>query len=203
MNRKLRFFALSAALLAAVTQPAYAATGTGYSVVTVTLPDVIILDYFTSINLGLAGHAEVHRQNSYAQSNISGSDQSIDGTGELTTGTLSDASLAALRGTDITLNLRNVWAIRGLSPTGKATVSVSGPLSLTKASTTSTIGISKLKVLVDGASTSSAAASITTNLNGIQKTDATMGDVLIDLNFANTSAAGDYSGAITITAITM
>jgi hypothetical protein len=30
-----------------------------------------------------------------------------------------------------------------------------------------------------------------------------MGDVLMSLNFSNTSVSGDYTGAITITAVTM
>lgn len=206
MKQTIRALAFAAAMLTAgASTPASAATqtGTGYSTITISVPDVIILDYFTSINLGLAGQGESHEHSSYSQSDLSGSDQSIDGSGALTTSTISDADLSALRGTDITLTLRNVWAVRGFSATGKASVSVAGPSTLVKGATSSTIGVSKLQVLVDGASTSSASSSISTNLNGIQKGDATMGDVLMGLNFANTSLAGDYTGTITITAITL
>lgn len=206
MNKTLRNIAFGAALLVTAAQaPARAATqtGTGTSVVTIVVPDVIILDYFTSINIGIAGQSESKGHGVYAQSNIGGGDQTFNGTGALTTGTLADASTAALNGSDITLNMKNVWAVRGFSTSGKATVSVTGPSSLTKAATSSVIGISKLQVMVDGAQASSASNSISADLGGIQKATATKGDVLMNLNFANTSISGNYSGSITITAVTM
>jgi hypothetical protein len=208
MNHALRTIALGAALFAtgAVAPTLLTAatqTANGNSNVTVIVPDVIVLDYFTSINIGLAGRTESHGHGAYSQANISGSDQAFNGTGALTTSTLSDASSSTLNGADVTMTVRNVWAIRGFSPTGKATVSVSGPATLTKPATASTIGVSKLQVMVDGASTSTASTSISANLTGIQKVDATMGDVLMSLNFANTSLSGDYTGTITITAVTM
>jgi hypothetical protein len=186
------------AVVAASTQ-----STSGISTVTMTVPDVIILDYFNNINLGLAGQAEGHKHDLYSKSNIGGSDQTIDGTGKLTTDTLSDANLAALKGSDINLTLKNAWAVRGFSNSGKATVSIDGDGTLKKASSTSTIGVSKLLVMVDGAAAGSAAKSVEANLKGIQKANATLGDVVMGLNFSGTSSSGDYTGTFTITAVTM
>jgi len=205
-NPLLRTIAIAATLLAAgIPASASAATqsASGTSVLTVTVPDVIILDYFTSVNLGLAGQTESHDHGSYAQANIGGGDQSFDGTGALTSGTLADATAAALKGSDVTLTMKNMWAVRGFSTSGKATVSVNGPATLTKSGTSSSIGVSKLQVMLDGADASSASNSISANLKGLQKANATMGDVLMSLNFTNTSVSGDYTGSITITAVTM
>ena len=211
-NTTLRTIAIAATLLAAgapasasaiVQQEASTQTATGSSKVTMTVPDVIILDYFTSVNLGLAGQTESHDHGTYAQANIGGGDQSFDGTGALTSGTLADATAAALKGSDVTLTMKNMWAVRGFSTSGKATVSVNGPATLTKSGTSSSIGVSKLQVMLDGADASSASNSISANLKGLQKANATMGDVLMSLNFTNTSVSGDYTGSITITAVTM
>jgi hypothetical protein len=204
-NTPFRAIAIAAALFAAGTPACTQAAQSvsGISTVTVTVPDVIILDYFNSINLGLAGQAEGHKHDLYSQSNIGGSDQTIDGTGELTTDTLSDANLAALKGSDINLTLKNAWAVRGFSSSGKATVSIDGDGTLKKASSTSTIAVSKLLVMVDGAAAGSAAKSVEANLKGIQKANATLGDVVMGLNFSGTSASGDYTGTFTITAVTM
>jgi hypothetical protein len=208
MNKSLRTIALGAALFATgvgapASLTAATQTGIGSSKVTVIVQDVIVLDYFTSINIGLAGRTESHGHGAYSQANIAGGDQSFTGTGSLTTSTIADASSSALTGADVTMTVKNVWAIRGFSTSGKATVSVSGPATLTKAATSSTIGLSKLQVLVDGNSTSTAGKSISADLKGIQNDDVTMGDVLMSLNFANTSLSGDYSGTITITAVTL
>jgi hypothetical protein len=205
-NPLLRTIAIAATLLAAgIPASASAATqsASGTSVLTVTVPDVIILDYFTSVNLGLAGQTESHDHGTYAQANIGGGDQSFNGTGALTSGTLADATAAALKGSDVTLTMKNMWAVRGFSTSGKATVSVNGPATLTKSGTSSSIGVSKLQVMLDGADASSASNSISANLKGLQKANATMGDVLMSLNFTNTSVSGDYTGSITITAVTM
>ena len=76
-NPLLRTIAIAATLLAAgIPASASAATqsASGTSVLTVTVPDVIILDYFTSVNLGLAGQTESHDHGTYAQTNIGGGD---------------------------------------------------------------------------------------------------------------------------------
>jgi hypothetical protein len=205
-SKTLRTLAIAASLFAAgapASASAATQTASGAATVTVTVPDVIILDYFTSISLALAGQTEGKDHGAYSQASIAGGDQSFAGTGSLTTSTLADASSAGLKGSDVTMTMKNAWAVRGWSTTGKATVSVTGPTTLTKASTSSTIGVSKVQVMVDGALASTASNSISADLKGIQKANATMGDVLMSLNFSNTSVSGDYTGAITITAVTM
>jgi hypothetical protein len=206
MKKRLLTILLGAAITAITrpaTAPAATQTGTGSSKVTVVLPDIVVLDYFTNINLGLTAQSESHEHASYSKSGIEGGDQTIDGTGELTTGSLADANVAALRGSDITLTMKQVWAIRGFSASGKATVSIVGPSTLTRSATASTIKVSALKVNVFGNPSSSAGASITADLNGVLKTEATTGDVVMGLNFTNTTLSGDYTGTITITATTM
>lgn len=203
-NPLLRTITLAATLLAAgAPSSAQAAQASGSSTVTVTVPDVIILDFFKSINLGLASQTEEHDHGTYEQTGIRGGDQEVSATGALTTNSLVDANTALLQGSDVTLTLKNVWAVRGFSSNGKATVSVTGPETLTNESTSSTIGVSKLLVMVDGAKAADAKQSITANLNGIQKSSATLGDVLLGLNFSRTTVSGNYSGTITISAVTL
>ncbi|NTU92244.1 MAG: hypothetical protein HGA60_10065, partial [Chlorobiaceae bacterium] len=69
-------------------------------------------------------------------------------------------------------------------------------------SSSSSIGVSKLQLRLDGAQASSGGRSVSADLKGIQKLNATMGDVLMGLDFSNTSVSGDYTGTITITAVT-
>lgn len=203
-NPHLRAIVLAAAMLAAsvLVSVITSRTASGTSTIYVSVPDVIILDYFNNINLGLVGQTESHGLDSYNQAAIDGRQQTIDGSGELSTVSLADANLAALRGSDITLTLRNVWAVRGFSSSGKATVSIAGDSFLRKESSSSSIGVSKLQLRLDGGQASSGGRSVSADLKGIQKVNATMGDVLMGLNFSNTSVSGDYTGTITITAVT-
>jgi hypothetical protein len=205
-NNPLRKLAIAATLLAtAAPVSAMAATQSvsGSSTVTVSVPDVIILDYFTKINLGLAGQAEKHDHGTYSQADLGTGDQSFEGRGALSSDNLTEAGSALLKGSDVNLTLRNVWAVRGFSSTGNAKVSITGPTTLTQESGSSSIGVSKLQVMVDGEKAENAATSVNTTLKGIQKSNAVMGDILMGLNFTNTSVAGDYTGTVTITAVTM
>lgn len=200
----LRAIVLAAAMLAASVPVSVIAsrTASGTSTIYVSVPDVIILDYFSNINLGLVGQTESHGHDFCNQVAIDGREQTIDGSCELGTASPADANLAALRGSDITLTLRNVWAVRGFSSSGKATVSIAGDSFLRNESSSSSIGVSKLQLRLDGAQASSGGRSVSTDLKGIQKLNATKGDVLMGLDFSNTTVSGDYTGTITITAVT-
>ena len=191
----LRTIALAATLFAAGA-PAIAGAATGQATVTVTVPSMIILDYFSKINLGLASQDEKYDHVTYSKTGVDATgEQTVEGSEALTSGTLAKASSAALNGGDVTLSMKNAWAVRGFSSNGTATVNVSGPESLTNAkASTSTIAVKKLQVS-DGKTSSN---SITTALSGIGK--ATMGDLIMSLNFGNTTVSGDYTGTITITA---
>ena len=199
-NKTIQAIAIGSALLAAGAPAAgFAQSTSGSSTVTVSVPDVIILDYFSAIKLGLNGTNEKYDHGTYSSSSdLTGGD--VTGT---TITTLKDASNSALQGGDTNFTLKNVWAIRGFSKSGQASVSISGPSKLTlgglSTAGTPSIDVTNLKIYLAG---SDITGLTTASLNGLQKTGATTGDVQLGLNFGTASVAGDYSGTITITAAT-
>ncbi len=192
---------LGAALLGTfgVSSSAHAAASqNGTTSLTVTMPEFIVLSYYG--NLGLTLTANNSTSASDAAYNIAWADT---GTGDAVT-TISGAGGGA---DSQAITLQNAWAIRGLAPTGKATVaieSVSSSLSRTSgvggAAVTSTIAMSGLNVGYGGATSTS----INAPLNGLSSGSATKGDVTMTLNFANTKLSGQHTGgSFKITATTI
>jgi hypothetical protein len=188
-----RSLALGATLLAAVA-PASAGAApqmvNGNASLTVRVPDVIILDYFTSINLAQCAIAEDHGQSFLPLSNIIGDEPSPDGNTARTSGNPTDGRPVAFNYPDVAVTMKNVWAVRGFSTRGNATVSAIGPAS-------SAIGVSNRQLMTEGTHEPVLGNSISTGLNGIRKENATMGDILMSLNFANNP------GFFTIMVVTM
>ena len=106
-----------------------------------------------------------------------------------------------LDGTTTKVRIPNVWAVRGFSKEGTANVTVTVPTGKEKLSNgESVITISNVQV----SDNSETGASITTDLNGIARSRATIGSILMDLDFSKTNRSGQHSGGqYTITASTM
>ena len=202
MNRKsdVARLLLGAALLAGgVPASAMAAsqqTATANSTVTITVPDLIILDYYSQIKLNLAGTKEMLDNDTLTLSgNLSDVTQSGDGLSSP-----KSSNLAAFKGTT-TFTANNAWAVRGFSSNGKATINITGPTDnkFTSGSAGSSyILLSGLKALSGGSNV--------TNITGgttLAGATPTYGNIQMDLDFSKTTMAGDYSGQITITASTL
>jgi hypothetical protein len=175
-----RTLALGVSLLAAAV-PASARADpqivSGNASLTVSVPDVIILDYFTSINLTQCAVVE-NQEHSISPLSILGIDES---TPEQKVAPASGYSpgkrSASFNAPDVTVTMKNVWAVRGFSTRGNATVSAIGPA-------TSGIGVSNRQVSASGALDLASGNTISTSLNGIRQENATTGDVLMSRNFA-------------------
>jgi len=196
IKQTLRSAALGAALLAAGASASYGASGE--TDVTVTMPNIIILDYFDDIHITFTevDEARLHDSANYTVSAASWADGSYNGDNELTTSNLISSTATGLDGADMTLTLKNTWAVRGLSSDGTATVSITGPTEFVNGA--SSIAVSDVQIQT--ASNEAAASISDVPLNGVPKAKATLGDILMTLNMTDTTLAGDYTGTITITA---
>jgi len=206
LKKLLGSLALGAILVAPFGKTLHAATTSGSTQLKVTLPDIIILHYISDIHLNFATDIS---DNVDEGGNASTWTTAWNGTNsegdELAQGTTLGSPSYELEGTNSTINvtLNDVWAIRGISSDGTASVSISGVDNLTNTQS-DTIGISDWKV-TDG--TITADASITgVPLNGIPKSTATLGDVNLTLDLGAAHTSGDYTNSAaeyTITAETI
>jgi hypothetical protein len=197
---KIRSLAAAIILTIAMATPAMAVVSTsGTTNVSVTVPEFIILHYYSSVTLNFA------TPDSEALNEGSNSvDASFDGTTtggtELAEANLMNAALE-LDGSKTTVKLSNVWAVRGFSASGSARVEVAIPAGkATMSREGSEISVSNVKV----GDNSSTGSSITTRLNGITRSNATFGNIEMDLDFSKTTRSGLHTGAqYTITATTI
>jgi hypothetical protein len=200
-SNKLKTLLFGALLSVAVSQPASAVALSGSSTsgtadVSATVPEFIILHYYSGISMKFDTPSAEAIDEGTNDKDVSWLGDATGGE-ELAAANLANATLE-LDGTKTTVKLPNVWAIRGFSKTGTALVSVTVPSGKgTLSNGASEIVMSNLMVS-DSSTTDS---SITTKLNGITKGSATIGNVLMDLNFEKTTRSGLHSGGqYTITA---
>ncbi len=187
---------IAIALLAGFSSQALAASTSGVTNVAVSVPEFIILHYYSGITLNFDTPAAeaIDEGNSGVEADWNGS---TSGNG-LDAGSLMNASLE-LDGTKTNVKLNNVWAVRGFSKSGDAKIEVTVP-SGTLQNGSSEITMSDVKVSDDAQS----GKSITTKLNGISKGRATTGNIEMDLDFSNTTLSGSHTGGqCTITATTL
>jgi hypothetical protein len=187
---------LAAALLSiSLATPAFAVTPAGSKTsgtadVTANLPEFIILHYYSGITLNFATPSAEALDEDADSRNISWKGESSGGEG-LASENLTKAALE-LDGTKTTVRLPNVWAVRGFSSDGTATVSVEIPTGKnTMSNGDSKIVMSNLQV----SDNSDTGVSISTKLNGITKNAATTGNIEMDLDFSLTTLSGEHSGA--------
>ncbi len=204
LPKSFRHVAASAFLASILATPAFAVaeksgqSSSGTAELTANIPEFIVLHYYGTLSLNFETPTSEALNEGDATMKVAW-DGSSSGN-ELETSSLMNAKLE-LDGTTTTVTLNNVWAVRGFSKSGNAEVSVtipSGGDKLTRDK--STIKMSNAKVS-DGKKTGT---SIETNLGGIAKSAATIGSILIDLDFSETTLAGSHSGGkYTITAETI
>ena len=194
---KIRNLLIGAALMTTISNPLMAASTSGTTNVTVTVPEFIVLHYYSSITLNFATPETEAINQGQNSMDVSWSGTTSNGS-SLQSDNLMTAKLE-LDGTKTNVKLNNVWAVRGFSKSGNATVAVTIPQNkMTLGS--SEIGISNAQV-TDGTNTGS---SISTKLGGITRSGATLGGVQMDLDFSKTTLSGTHTGGqYTITATTI
>ena len=204
---KLNSALLCSALLLAFSLPVHASSSQVSGTVTsnpvnvnVTVPEFIILHYYSSLDLTFATDSQALDEGTNTM-NV-GWDDSIEGNSPIVATQDADTELDV--NSTVTVSIPDVWAVRGFAPNGKATVTInSNATQLTKQNTSgatlSTIGVSDVGVTDE--SNVSSGTSIDVTLNGIAKSTASKGGVTMGLNFANTTQSGAHTGAVyTITA---
>ncbi|ACF45531.1 conserved hypothetical protein [Prosthecochloris aestuarii DSM 271] len=201
LKKKLGVLALSAAMSIPFSSSAHAAQTSGSTDIKVNLPDIIILHYISDITLNFGSDIGQSANESVASWTVAWDGATSDGSGELAVGNLDDTSNELGDISPIDVTLPNVWAIRGLSSSGTATVEITGG-NLTLANSSSSIALSDFTVSGSG----NTSASITADLNGLHKTTATVGDVNLKMDVSAAALSGEYdtSGTeYTITATTI
>jgi hypothetical protein len=192
--------AIFAALVAILfSGSALAASASGTTNVTVNVPEFIILHYYSAITLSFDTPSAEAVSEGSSSANVDWNG-SVSNAGELAAANLMSAKME-LEGTTTTVTLPNVWAVRGFSKSGTAKIEVVIPAGKgTLANGDSQISISNVKV----SSSADTGMSIMTELNGIAKSKATFGSILMDLDFSKTNRSGLHSGGqYTITASTI
>jgi len=190
MNLKTLFTGLSLAvsILSAGNISALAISKSGSTTVSIVLPDCIILHYYSALTLNFSEYNDAVDQGGSNTWNVAWSG-TADGGSQLSASTISQIVPDL-----VTLTIPNAWAIRGLSPSGNAKVT------LTIVNNTLTSGASKITIktgtgdslISDNGGRSG--TSITTSLNGITTTQATIGNVKMTLDFSQTNVAGAHTG---------
>lgn len=178
---------LALSIFFAGNMPASAATKSGSTNVSIVLPDCIILHYYSALNLNFS--------DSNGAVDQGGNNWNVAWSGATSGGNqLSASNIYQVVPDLVTLTIPNAWAIRGLSPSGNAKVT------LTVVNNTLTSGTSKILIKNGTGDTfisdngGHSGTSITTSLNGITTTQATMGNVKMTLDFSQTNKAGAHTG---------
>lgn len=196
----LKAIALSAAIsLATAGNTQCAVSSRGTADISATIPEFIILHYYSSLSLNFATPESEALDEGSSSLNVTWKGDASGGE-ELAASNLMGAKME-LDGTTTTVRMPNVWAVRGFSKNGTASVTATIPSGkATLSNGESQIGISNVQV----SDNSNTGATITTALNGIARSRATVGSILIDLDFSKTNRSGAHSGGqYTITASTM
>ena len=195
----LKSMLLSSAILAATVLPtngnvalaAKNASVSGKAKVSATLPEFIILHYYSVLELNFDKPSSEAIDEGDNAMNVAWSGI-VNNNDELNSKNLRDAKLA-LDNDRVKITLPNVWAVRGFTPNGKARVSIEIPKSGEKLKKgESVIKMSNIKV-TEGRSSGK---SIKVNLKGIAKNRATTGGVTMDLDFVKTTRSGKHTGGL-------
>jgi flagellin-like hook-associated protein FlgL len=188
---------LSAVTIAAFSVPDLsAATKTGTTNITIVLPDLVILHYFSDLTLSFEQYSQSVNEGTAGSYNVQWTG-TTEGGNAMTTSSIKDV----LPGI-VSMTIPNAWAVRGLSPSGNARVEISVGEELL------TSGNSRIRILSNNIEINDNAGhsgkSITTALDGIAATSATIGNVKMTLDFSETSLAGAHTGgSYMITATTL
>jgi hypothetical protein len=202
MKRKL-FSILLAASVAGVSPfitagKASAVVATGNINVSVTVPPVIIVHYFSSQTIVFPETA-INRFEGAASdwSSTFAATASISGGSDITAVTPTNTFLDSSSNV-VSVTLPKVWAVRGWSTNGNATVAVTIGTAAISGPGSSSITMGSAEV---GFGTSHGASLTTIPLNGLSWGTASSGDLRFTLDFTGTKRAGTHTGGvITLTA---
>ncbi len=175
-----------------------AATKTGTTNVSIVLPDLIILHYYSALNLTFEQYTQSVNEGSAGTYNVQWSGTTDSGN------TMTTSSLQNVLPGTVSMTIPSIWAVRGLSPSGNAQVSISVLNSQLVS------GSSRVTILTGSGNTEindnagHSGTSITTALNGITSDNATIGNVKMTLDFSQTTLSGAHiGGQYMITAVTL
>lgn len=167
------------------------ASTNGTAKVSATLPQFIILHYYSAIELNFDTPASETIDEGKNIMNVTWAGSVYDND-ELKPEELKDAKLE-LDNDLVTVSLPNVWAIRGFAPNGKAKVSIEIPEGGDELKQQSSIIEMSSMNVTQGNNTGT---SLDVELNGIAKSRATTGGVTMDLDFMKTTRSGEHSGGL-------
>ncbi|PWW83230.1 hypothetical protein CR164_01330 [Prosthecochloris marina] len=175
---------------------------TGSTDVSVNLSGIVILHYISGITLNFDNLSGVGIDEGVGTWDVTWADGEASGTAGLTNSNL-DSSASEPEDGKITVHIPNVWAVRGISSSGNAEVSVAlttPTITNTTSGSSATITITAAQVK-HGSSTSNGSNPINVPLGGILKSQAEIGDVNLTLDMSSANATGTYTGGVyTITA---
>jgi hypothetical protein len=196
----LRSIVLGAALtgIGAMPSSARAAVSqSGVTAVTVTMPEYLVLHYYSDVSLNFSAAS--------ASKGASSSPLSATWTTLGDRDETLDASATEVGPSSVSITLKNAWAVAGLSNSGTATVSITGTnFTSTRSGSTSQIGVSDYALAnTNGVSGAVSGSTITTQLRGVSGQTRTAGDVEIKLDFLKTTESGAHAGIFAITAQTI
>ncbi len=173
------------------------AQASGNTSVDITLPNIVILHYFSSVSLTVDQIALENFLTGGGNSIDEGAVGPIPLTGSPLTGNLAIVP-SALTGdpSSVGVTLQNAWAIRSIGTSGNnTTVAIAAGATSLTAGTGETLDLSAFQVSNGGAP----AASISFPHPGLVNPE--LGDVLFTMDLTNATVSGNYSGGdYTITA---
>jgi len=167
--------------------PKKSQTSVGTTNISIALPDLIILHYYSGLTLNFEEFSSsIDRGSADFDVQWNGDAESSSELNEENT----ELDLPDL----VSLQLPNVWAIRGLSPSGSAKVSIALNNNILTSGTSRIIieeGEGNIEIEDNQGHSGT---SINTSLKGIAGSEATIGNVRITLNFSETTRAGLHTG---------
>jgi len=210
LKKLLGSLVLGAILVSPFGKTLHAASTSGNTRIKVTLPQIIILHYISEISLDFTTDLTTSIDEGSGSWTTAWDGTNAVSTDELATGNLNARQTFELEGnTSISTSVPNVWAVRGLAQNGEAAVSITESnttLTHTHTNGSDTITLSDFTISSDGETTGT---SMEVALNGIARTNATLGGVNFTMDLGDADSAGDYKNAdgsgfeYTISAVTI
>lgn len=176
---------------ASVNAPAPNGKNSGETTVQVSVPEFIILHYYSDLTLNFAAPTQTVDEGAMEWENVAWTSGSYDGEIKLT----KDA-VEVNNDDKVQVNLDNLWAVRGFSSKGKAKISIENKtpnMVYGEANNQSVISMGDLMVTSTGVKSGTG---IEVPLNGISKARATKGGVSMTLDFSKTTTSGMHTGGV-------
>lgn len=181
---------IAAAMLFGNSQAAQAVAGastSGETNVQVSVPEFIILHYYSDLTLNFAAPTQTVDEGAMEWEKVAWTSGSYDGEIKLT----KDA-VEVNNEDKFQVDLDNLWAVRGFSGKGKAKISIENKTA-NMINEKSVISMGNLMVTSKGVTSGH---SIDVPLNGISKANATKGGVTMTLDFSKTTTSGMHTGGV-------